>query len=428
MACTRDEALNRIAEQAKFTALPEVLGRLLKLFEDPETAATEVAEVVSKDAGLVARLLKIANSAYYGGTGNVATVQQAIIKIGFRTTKAVVLSSGVYHSLTSGAKGIDLRPFWRHGLEVAVGAMLIAEETCPKYSEEAFVAGLLHDMGRVAYALAFPKEFEQMLGSAEDSWTYEEECARFGVDHAEVGAFLAARWNFPQLLQDAIGNHHEVPDTRPEEDRDLVSLCVGLSDSISASSWAGPAAARSECRERRQTLTAILDIDPMQLDSIGNQVASQVTEWAELLEMELGDPIHLLSEANTRLFELYRAMDELNRENERLHSQLIAEERERAALEALRVICATFSHHINNATTTILGRAQLVNLALSRGEAEGVSEKIGQSMKVIENAVDTITGVLGELKCLTRFDTISYHGRSNIIKLKREISAETSES
>jgi len=420
--------LNRIAERAKFSALPEVLSRLLKLFEDPETAATEVAAVINTDAGLVARLLKISNSAYYGGTGNVSTVQQAIIKLGFRTTKAVVLSSGVYNSLTNGAEGIDLRPFWRHGLEVAVGSMLIAEEVCPKQSEEAFVAGLLHDMGRVAYAMAFPEEFEKMLDSTDDEWSAEHERARFGVGHDEVGEFLAQEWHFPEPLKNAIGRHHAIPESRPDDERDLIGLCVGLADTISASSWAGPAAARSECRQRREALTEMLKIESGQMESIAGQVATQVAEWSELLEIELGDPIVLLTEANSRLFELYRTMDELNRENERLHSQLISEERERAALEALRVICATFSHHINNATTTILGRAQLVNLALSRGEVEGVSEKIGQSMKVIENAVDTITGVLGELKCLTRFDTISYHGRSNIIKLKREITAETSDS
>jgi len=424
MAISQKDALDRIAAQAQFAAMPEVMLRLLALFENPDTAASEVAQLINRDGGLVARLLRVANSAYYGGTGNVATVQQAIVKLGFRTTKAIVLSTGVYSSLSKSVSGVDLKPFWRHGMEVAVASMLIAEEVCPNQSDEAFVCGLLHDMGRVAYAMAFPEKFRLMLSTAGMDWTPEKETEIFGVDHATAGRFLAEKWNFPESLRIGIGNHHELPESLPEEQRDLIPLCVGLADAIATSSWAGPAAVRPECRERRSQLLALLKIEADQLNSISSQVAGQVAEWADLLEVDLGDSLELLTEANKRLFELFQAMDELNRENESLQARLLAEERERAALEALRVICATFSHHINNATTTILGRAQLVTLALSRGEVEGVADKISQSMKVIENAVDTITGVLGELKCMTRFDTISYHGRSNIIKLKREFAAD----
>jgi putative nucleotidyltransferase with HDIG domain len=429
MADTRQDTLNRIAERVKITALPEVVARLLKMFDDPEITAAQVSEIVIKDPALVTRLLRVANSAYYGGGGNVGTVQQAIVKLGFRTAKAVVLSTGVYSSLgKSVPRGLNLRPFWQHSLEVAVASMLIAEDICPRQSEEAFVAGLLHDIGRVGLAIAFPDEFQKLVSSQSGGWTTEREVSIFGVGHQELGAFLAARWNFPESLQSAIRSHHEAPETKPEDPKERVPLCVALADTVARSSWAGPAALRADCRELRDRLCALTGVDAERLKAVESQVAPQMSEWAALLEIDLGDPIELLAEANTKLFELYRVMDELMRDNEKLHAQLIAEERERASLEALKVICATFSHHINNATTTILGRAQLVNLAISRGEAEDLSAKIGQSMKVIENAVDTISGVLGELKCLTRFDTISYHGKSSIIKLKREIIAETAES
>jgi putative nucleotidyltransferase with HDIG domain len=419
-----EEVLNQIAERAKFSALPEVMARLLGMFDDPETTATQVSEILGKDAGLVTRLLRVANSAYYGGSGNVATVQQAVVKLGFRTTKAVVLSSAVYSTVNGSVpRDIDLRPFWQHGLEVAITAMSIADEVCPKYSDETFVAGLLHDIGRVALAVAFPDPFRELLQAAPGQWTRGRESELFGVDHCEAGAFLCDRWNLPELLTESVRAHHDQPEALPDAAPSRVALCVGLADSMSSVSWAGPAASRTECRQFREVASALVGMDANRLQQIEAQAQPQMEQWADLLEIELCPVTELLARANQRLFKLYQAMDELNRDNEKLHAQLLAKENERAALDALRVICATFSHHINNATTTILGRAQLVNLALSRAERDAGSEKIVQSMTVIENAVDTITEVLTELKSLTRFDTVSYHGRAEIIKLKRDIAA-----
>lgn len=426
MPNTRDEILSRIATEAKFAAMPEIFARLLKMFDDPEVTATQVAALLSRDAGMVARLLRISNSAFYAGSGNIATVQQAIVKLGFRTVKAVVLSSAVYDSINKSApEGIDLRPFWQHGLEVAVAAMLIAEEICPKSSDEAFVSGLLHDVGRVAFASVFPDLFRKTQEGGVQGWTLDGERAVFGVDHCEAGAHLAGRWNLPGVLRDGIAGHHVVPDALPEEASKRVAVAVGLADCIARSSWAGPAAMRKECVEHRKRYCRLTGLGEERLANIEAQVQPQMREWADLLEIDLGNPAELLEAANRQLYDLYRATAELNAENERLQARLLAEEAEKAKLEALRVICATFSHHINNATTTILGRAQLVHLAASRGDQDEKTAKVAQSMKVIENAVDTISGILGELKCLTRFDTISYHGKAQILDLQKPAKAET---
>jgi putative nucleotidyltransferase with HDIG domain len=425
MAYTDSEALlEKIAAGVSFAAMPEVLSRLMILFDDPNASSSEVAEILSKDAGLVTRVLRVANSAYYGGLGEVATVQQALVKLGFRTTKAVVLSSAVYSSVNRSAPaGIDLRPFWQHGLEVGVTAMLLADEVCGTYTDECFVAGLLHDLGRAALACAFPGRFQEWLKSPSTSWTLEAEQQAFGVNHADVGAHMCRRWQFPELLVNAVALHHSLPDALPADPRDRIAVCVGLANAMSLVSWAGPSSARTECRQYRERAARLVGLDAERLQVIASQAAPEIEEWAQLLEIEVCPPGELLARANDRLFALYQAMDKLHAENEELHARLLAEEHERASLEALKVICATFSHHINNATTTILGRAQLVGLAVGREEKTELSDKIGQSMKVIENAVDTITEVLGELKCLTRFDTTSYHGRAEILKLRREVSA-----
>lgn len=421
---TSEKLLETIAAEVKFAALPEVLSRLITLFDDPDASSTEVASLLSKDAGLLSRILKVANSAYYGGGGDVSTSQQALVKLGFRTTKAVVLSSAVYSSVNKSApEGIDLRPFWQHGLEVGVTAMLMADDLCPTCADECFVAGLLHDIGRAALACAFPDKFRAHLQSPSATWTLESEKAIFGADHAEVGAYLCRLWRFPEPLALAVDRHHELPQSLPESPRDRIALCVGLADSMGLVSWAGPAASRTECRHYREHVGGQAGLDAERLQVISAQAAPQIEEWAHMLEIEVCPTSQLLTQANERLFNLYRALEQVHLENEKLHARLLSEEAERASLEALRVICATFSHHINNATTTILGRAQLVGLAVGRAEKHEQTDKIMQSMKVIEHAVDTITEVLGELKTLTRFDTTSYHGRAEILKLKREISA-----
>lgn len=419
-----EKQLTEIADKVRFAAMPEVMARLLLMFDDPNTSSSEVAAVLGRDAGLVARVLKVANSAFYGTRGDVATVQQAIVKLGFRTTKAVVLSSAVYASVKGSApEGIDLRPFWQHGLEVGVISMLLADEICGSYADECFVAGLLHDLGRVALACAFPERFREWLNTPAQSWTPEQETEAFGVDHARMGAYLCARWRFPELLVKAVADHHLLPEALPKDAKDRISLCVGLADSMSVVSWAGHSAGRTECRQYRERVSSLAGLDSSRLQVIAAQAAPQIEEWAGLLEMDVCSPGELLTRANERLFALYQSMEQLQRDNEQLHERLLAEENERASLEALKVICATFSHHINNATTTILGRAQLVGLAVGREENSELTQKVAQSMKVIENAVDTITEVLGELKCLTRFDTTSYHGRAEILKLKREFSS-----
>jgi putative nucleotidyltransferase with HDIG domain len=424
MTDTSEEILSKVADRVQFSAMPEVMAKLITMFDDPEMTAAEVADVMSKDAGLVTRVLRVANSAYYGGHGDVSNVQQALVKLGFRTTKAVALSSAVYSSISRSApKDIDLRPFWQHGLEVGVTAMLLGEEVCGSYSDECFVAGMLHDVGRVALACAFPEAFLTLLGDAATPWTNEREREVFGVDHAETGAHLCKLWNFPEILVSGVADHHTLPESLPADAAFRVALCVGLADSMSSVSWAGPAATRTECRTYREAVSKLAGLDADRLQKIEAEAAPQVDDWAQLLEIQVCSPTDLLRQANERLFALYRAMDQLNIDNEKLHSQLLAEENERAALEALKVICATFSHHINNATTTILGRAQLVHLATQRGEQDELAQKVAQSMTVIENAVDTITEVLGELKCLSRFDTTSYHGRAEILKLKREVTA-----
>jgi HD-like signal output (HDOD) protein len=424
MTDTSEEILSKVADRVQFSAMPEVMARLITMFDDPEMTAAEVANVMSKDAGLVTRVLRVANSAYYGGHGNVSSVQQALVKLGFRTTKAVALSSAVYSSISKSApKDIDLRPFWQHGLEVGATAMLLGEEICGSYADECFVAGMLHDVGRVALACASPEGFLTLLNSAATPWTNEWEREIFGVDHAQTGAYLCRLWNFPEILILGVADHHRLPESLPADAADRVALCVGLADSISSVSWAGPAATRTDCRQFREAACQLVGMDADRLQKIEAEVTPQVEDWAELLEIQVCSPLDLLKQANERLFALYRAMDQLNVDNEKLHAQLLAEENERAALEALKVICATFSHHINNATTTILGRAQLVHLAIQRVEQDELAQKVAQSMMVIENAVDTITEVLGELKCLSRFDTTSYHGRAEILKLKREVSA-----
>lgn len=418
-----EETLNRIVELADMPAMPEVFAKLMNLFDDPETTAAEISDILEKDAALVARMLRVANSAYYARQGDASTVQQAVMSLGFRTSKAIILSTAVYSTVNQQVRpSIDLRQYWQHGLEVAVISMLIAEEFCPSRSDEAFVAGLLHDIGKVTFAMAFPEPIRELLDGPPGTWIPAREIDLFGVDHMEAGAYLCRKWNLPEVLCQGIAEHHNVPDHIPDSPGAKLALCVGLADSMSSVSWAGPAMARTECREYREAAGTLTGLSAERFQQIQTQASPQIQEWANLLDIKVCEPLELLAAANQRLFGLYEAMDKLITDNEVLHHKLLAEENQRAALEALKVICATFSHHINNATTTILGRAQLVGLSIKKDDIDSdQTKKIEQSMNVIECSVDTITGVLHELKSLTRFDTVAYHGESQIIKLKREI-------
>jgi len=205
--------------------LPTVAMELTQMLDQPETETKDVQAVVRQDPSLSARLLKIVNSAYCGLPREVHDVAMAINILGFNAVKNVALSSFVFDFFGAEQSELDVKAFWMHSMACGVAVNEAARVASKSYTEDLFVFGLLHDLGRVIIWNFFPEEFKQIRATAVESrksmTTAEREV--LGMTHMEAGACLGKRWRFPALLTEALGHHHW-PSDAPEESREIVSL------------------------------------------------------------------------------------------------------------------------------------------------------------------------------------------------------------
>jgi putative nucleotidyltransferase with HDIG domain len=182
------------------------------MMDDPRISAHELAQVVSKDQSLVSSILRIVNSAYYGLLWRISSVSQAVVLLGFRTIRNLVLAATVMKSFGGHARAqsFDRTAHWKHSIGCAVASNLVAKKWRRGAPDEAFLAGLIHDIGRVIMDQRFPEEFEEALrlAASEDCPLHEAEAQVFGLTHAELGRHVAQKWNFPDEIIAAIGDHH----------------------------------------------------------------------------------------------------------------------------------------------------------------------------------------------------------------------------
>ena len=204
---TVEELINLVGE---LPPMPLVARRALETIRDPDTNMRELANILAMDQALAALVLRWANSAYYGIKFPASTVQQAVTYLGMRTLHSLVLAASVAAVLERPMPGYGLErgDLWQHSMGVAAGARLIAARFGNQVAEEAYHAGLLCDVGKLA--------FEMVLRNVDTStpewqgYSFADlETAHFGVDHAEMGAAIALTWRLPPPLINAIRYHHQ---------------------------------------------------------------------------------------------------------------------------------------------------------------------------------------------------------------------------
>ncbi|MGH2633491.1 MAG: HDOD domain-containing protein [Tepidiformaceae bacterium] len=224
----RNRVRSIVNRTTELTPLKSVATRAIALAEDERSAAMDLATVISSDQALTAKLLKLSNSAYYGYARRIGNVREAVILLGMRTVRSVAISSGIIDAFTvvSRDNKFDLDLFWAHSVTVGLVAEVIARETRIARPEDAFTAGVLHDVGKLAMMLCEPAAFSEVvdLVTAEGMRYHDAELAVYGIGHEHVGSRLAQRWKFPDPLVDAIRWHHpEKPPSNLETLNDVVA-------------------------------------------------------------------------------------------------------------------------------------------------------------------------------------------------------------
>lgn len=206
-------------------ALPAIAAQVVEMVENPKTSASEIGRIISMDPGLTAKVLKIANSAFYGFPKKISTVDFAIIVLGFETLREIVISISLVTALQDKQDSIaNSQQFWDHAIYTGVIGRRLARDLGYRVSGEVFVGGLLHDMGISVLSQYFRGEYDRIAGivrGTNRTWL-EAENSVLGVTHAEIGGWLAERWNFPSPLVEAVSMHHEP--LQAKENPELVGI------------------------------------------------------------------------------------------------------------------------------------------------------------------------------------------------------------
>jgi HD-like signal output (HDOD) protein len=195
----------RVENISTVPTVPSVLKQLSTIIENPKISLNEISHFVSKDPALTTKILQMVNSALYGFPGRISSVNHAVMLLGLNVVKGLLLSVSVFEIMHKAMMGLR-----EHSIGVAIASKVIAQKKGLKEPEEVFVAGLLHDVGKVILILMYPEEYEKAVKESETASIaiFETERNHFSETHAAVAGWLSEKWHFPKKLCDCLANHH----------------------------------------------------------------------------------------------------------------------------------------------------------------------------------------------------------------------------
>jgi len=247
---------NEITKSIKgLPPFPDVVGRALKMLDDPHASVPELVSVVEYDPSITANVLKLCNSAYYGLSREVRSLREGIVLLGNAQLKDIILAGTAVKYLGKGTKGYDLAKgeLWKHSVATGIFGRIIANHVLEEEAPSVFTACLLHDIGKVVLDTFVDEYFNHLMEVIyeENRSFMEAERAVFGTDHAEVGARVTRKWEFPEEIVQAIENHH-----RPEEaaDDDLITPVVYLANVFTVLAGIGIGRSGLFCRGKESVM------------------------------------------------------------------------------------------------------------------------------------------------------------------------------
>ncbi|MEE4354588.1 MAG: HDOD domain-containing protein [Desulfatiglans sp.] len=212
--------------------MPQVVVKARQIVSDESSGLKDLATAIASDQAITVRALKLANSAFYGLKQRVTSIGHASVLLGGEVLREIIIMAGTQGLLPDKLKGYELESgaLWSHSLAVAIGSRLLAESRYPELSNDAFTAGLIHDVGKVMldeHVLERKDEIEELLKDGKTSFLKAEKEV-FGFDHAEIGSEVINIWGLPKALSSAITYHHDPSNS----DEDRLAFLVHLADFI----------------------------------------------------------------------------------------------------------------------------------------------------------------------------------------------------
>ena len=214
-------------------SLPSIVLKLIEVVNSPDSAADDAAELIEKDPALTSKMIRLANSAFYGIPRSISSVTSAVVVLGFNTIRSLVLSASVA-KMFDGKHSLDIDRFWKHSVVTAMAAKIIVRHFMTVRMmdpESAFCAGVMHDIGKLIFSQYMPDDYSVVCDYARDNKVslVDAEDKVMGVNHAQMGKILSDRWSLPLDLEYGIVHHHNPGGA--DKAQNLVNI-IHLSDII----------------------------------------------------------------------------------------------------------------------------------------------------------------------------------------------------
>jgi putative nucleotidyltransferase with HDIG domain len=264
--------------------LPSVVARVSEIIDSPNASAADINKVIRQDIALSARILKLVNSSFYGFPRRISSITHAVVILGFNTVRNVALSAFVLDAFGGKDLPFGHREFWIHSLGVGVSANAIAKSRGVEDAEDAFIAGLLHDVGKIVLHQFARNDFAKSLEKVKESDCLLVEAERevLGMSHAEVGSMLLDAWHLPPRIVEAVSYHH-TPDTAAQA-KDLAAV-VHMADIFTRALLVGNGGDRGVPMASHQAWST-LKLELGQVAGLFKEIAADIRKvdaFAELL-------------------------------------------------------------------------------------------------------------------------------------------------
>ncbi len=276
-----------VSKISNLPTLPSTVSAILYELSNPDSSAVDLAKLIASDQSLAGNVLKVVNSAYYSFRRKVSALTEAIVILGYKEIRKIILSVTAYKFISNISKNLDRKKLWDHALACAITANTLTRKT-RILEEGCFEAGLLHDIGKVIFDYLDAGLFSDVVDETLNRGVtlYEVEPKYFGTTHAEVGSLLAREWNLPDKIVKAIQYHHS-PEKVEDEHKRLVNI-VALANYLTYEFSLGDGISNSPLvSDDVVYLCETLSIDyPLQEDFLNNLKESILTGIEAFTQVE----------------------------------------------------------------------------------------------------------------------------------------------
>jgi HD-like signal output (HDOD) protein len=272
-----------VANVKDLPVMPPVAAEVMRKAEDPETRVSDLAELIGRDASLAVRVLRIANSSVYSLPRKVESLQPAIVLLGYATLRSLVVAASMKEVFAR--FGLAERLLWEHALAGGLATSLLARHVRGLPADELFVAGLVHDVGRLVIHSQAALQYQPVLAAVynEDADPVPLERQLLGFDHTEVGRLVLEKWRLPAHLAQAVGAHHD-PERAGEEPRErALAAALQLADRLCLREGLGRRKPNAELRPLDCAGAQLLGLADLDVDELGAELRQRVEQEKALL-------------------------------------------------------------------------------------------------------------------------------------------------